>query len=111
MDETAIPIAHMEIATQLEPTEQEKDLTDEDKAIAGLLSVPAWQAYEKKVRAKLELLKQSIDTSKMTLAEVGQQYIVISKVCDLVEETLLQVNAQANAVYENEQRERDRAGK
>lgn len=107
MDETTIPLGNSSFATPLVESEEAEVLTDEDKAIAGLLSVPSWAVYETKVRQKLDLLKASIDTSKMSLEEIGKQYVVIAKVCDLVEETLLQVHAQAQAVDENQQRERD----
>lgn len=104
MDETAIPMGSVFATPLPEEEEQVSDLTDDDKAIAGLLSVPAWQVYERKVRAKLTSLKDSIDTSKLTLEEVGKRYVVISTVCQLVEETLLQVKAQESAVDEEQRR-------
>lgn len=110
MDETAIPLGSSAFSTPLPEHEELVELSDEDKAIAGLMSVPSWGVYESKVRAKLDALRASIDTAKLSLEEIGKRYVVISSVIQLVEETLLQVKAQAQAVYDNEQRARDEAG-
>lgn len=112
MDETTIPLSTTGFATPLIPEQEEViQLTEEDKAIAGLMSVPAWGYFERFVRARTEALRNSINTSKMTLEQIGQQYIVISKVCDEIEAILLNVKAKEQAVYENDQRERDESGK
>ena len=81
-------------------TLENEEATLKDKQIANLAEHPGWLEVEKIMTDKIEYYKKmnGLDTSKLTLEEIGQKFIVSNLVADELEQILNIVKSTANQI-------------
>lgn len=91
------------ITQQAEVDKQEET---KDKQIANLVNHPGWLEIVKVMQEKVEFYKKmsGVDTSKMTLEEIGQKYIVANLVADELQGILNLVTQTANEINKREKK-------
>ena len=86
------------------PEQQEAAL--KDKQIANLADHPGWIEIQKIMQDKVDYYKKmsGLDTSKLTLEEIGQKFIVSNLVADELAQVLNIVQTTANEINNAESR-------
>lgn len=81
-------------------TPETEEATLKDKQIANLAEHPGWLEIEKLMSDKIDYYKKmnGLDTSKLTLEEIGQKFIVSNLVADELEQILNIVKSTANQI-------------
>lgn len=81
-------------------TPEQAEILLKDKQIANLADHPGWLEIEKLMTEKVEYYKKmsGLDTSKLSLEEIGQKFIVSNLVADELENILNVVKSTANEI-------------
>ena len=81
-------------------TEEIQQATTKDKQIANLSEHPGWITIHEMMKEKVNYYKKmnGVDTSNLTLEEVGQKYIVSNLVASELEQILNIVTQTANEI-------------
>jgi hypothetical protein len=81
-------------------TPETQEATLKDKQIANLAEHPGWIEVQKIMSDKIDYYKKmnGLDTSKLTLEEIGQKFIVSNLVADELEQILNIVKSTANQI-------------
>lgn len=85
-------------------TPEQQEATLKDKQIANLAEHPGWLEIQKLMQDRVDYYKKmsGLDTSKLTLEEIGQKFIVSNLVADELAQVLNIVQTTANEIN-NEQ--------
>lgn len=81
-------------------TAEQEEANIKDKQIANLADHPGWLQIEKLMQDRIDYYKKmsGLDTSKMTLEEIGQKFIVSNLVADELSQVLNIVQTTANEI-------------
>lgn len=81
-------------------TPEQEEANIKDKQIANLADHPGWLQIEKLMQDRIDYYKKmsGLDTSKMTLEEIGQKFIVSNLVADELSQVLNIVQTTANEI-------------
>jgi lipase chaperone LimK len=81
-------------------TPEQQEATLKDKQIANLAEHPGWLEIQKIMQDKIDYYKKmsGLDTSKLTLEEIGQKFIVSNLVADELAQVLNIVQTTANEI-------------
>lgn len=102
---TDIVVEGLEFSITQDAVEDKKEEA-KDKQIAELAQHPGWLEIVKVMEDKVEFYKKmsGVDTSKMTLEEIGQKYIVANLVADELQGILNLVTQTANEINKREKK-------
>lgn len=81
-------------------TPEQQEATIKDKQIANLADHPGWLQIQKQMEERIDYYKKmsGLDTSKLTLEEIGQKFIVSNLVADELSQVLNIVQSTANEI-------------
>ena len=81
-------------------TPEQQEATLKDKQIANLAEHPGWLEIQKLMQDRVDYYKKmsGLDTSKLTLEEIGQKFIVSNLVADELAQVLNIVQTTANEI-------------
>jgi len=84
-------------------TPEQEEATLKDKQIANLADHPGWLTIQKLMQDRVDYYKKmsGLDTSKLTLEEIGQKFIVSNLVADELAQVLNIVQTTANEINES----------
>lgn len=81
-------------------TPEQEEANIKDKQIANLADHPGWLQIEQLMQDRIDFYKKmsGLDTSKLTLEEIGQKFIVSNLVADELSQVLNVVQTTANEI-------------
>jgi lipase chaperone LimK len=81
-------------------TPEQEEATLKDKQIANLADHPGWLEIQKIMQDRVDYYKKmsGLDTSKLSLEEIGQKFIVSNLVADELAQVLNIVQTTANEI-------------
>lgn len=89
-----------------EDTVENEQATLKDKEIANLAVHPGWLQIEKQMQDRIDYYKKmsGLDTTKLSLEEIGQKFIVSNLVADELSQVLNVVQTTANEINNGKQK-------
>ena len=81
-------------------TPEQEEANIKDKQIANLADHPGWLQIQQLMQDRIDFYKKmsGLDTSKLTLEEIGQKFIVSNLVADELSQVLNVVQTTANEI-------------
>lgn len=81
-------------------TPEQEEANIKDKQIANLADHPGWLQIEQLMQDRIDFYKKmsGLDTSKLSLEEIGQKFIVSNLVADELSQVLNVVQTTANEI-------------
>jgi lipase chaperone LimK len=81
-------------------TPEQEEATVKDKQIANLIDHPGWLQIQALMQDRIDYYKKmsGLDTSKLTLEEIGQKFIVSNLVADELAQVLNVVQSTASEI-------------